>query len=357
MPIEFIDQYHLAMSRIHLSYKDLLLVPYEDDFCEIKSRQDPDISANFWLEDTLKIPLIASPMDTICGESMLDCLYNAGSLGIHTRYIGDENEQIKQLKAIKNLIAKGHKYIACATGVKDDVEKKTMALCDAGVNYICLDTANGNHIFTRDALKVMDKVRQKYKVAVIAGNVATGKSARRLAEHGATHVRVGFGSGGICSTRIVTGMGVPQLTAICDTVECFQDDKLFNDCKIISDGGIRNTGDIIKALWAGADFVMCGFLFSGCNECPNFNSENENQIYRGMASREVNNRKDVASEGVPIKVKRKGSAKDIVDECAGAIRSAFSYGSSYNINEFRNKVKAIRVSTLTNEETETIRSL
>ena len=338
-------------STVHLSYKDILLVPYDDDFCEIESRNYPDISTEICKGIKIDIPLISAPMDSVTGPNMAIALSKIGSLGILTRYIGQKDEQQTQVNDIK-LVREScpNAIIATAIGVKNDVWNIAKRLCDEGVNIICLDIANGNHIFMRDALREVSMLKQHYNISIIAGNVASGKSACRLAENGADAIKIGIGPGAACTTRRVVGFGCPQLHAIMDCSKSLKRAG-FYQTKIIADGGCRFSGDVVKALWAGADVVMAGFIFAGHDECPSFNDE---KLYRGMSSRTVSGRSDVAPEGVCMKVTSRGPVADTVLQYAAAIKSGLSMANAMNLDELRKNVRAIRVSTMSNEESDPI---
>lgn len=339
---------------VHLSFKDILLVPYDDDFCTVKSRSDPDISTEVCPGKKINIPLISSPMDSITERAMAIAMNKTGGLGVHTRYINDKDDLKKKLSAIRALNDRSDcPYPACAVGVVPErgVYEHVRQLCEAGLKIVCLDIANGNHIFMRDALKAVDKLKQQFGLSVMAGNVASGKAAKRLYEHGADAIRVGIGSGAICTTRRIVGFGIPQLTAIMDVRETFN--PLVDKVSIIADGGIRNSGDVCKALWAGADAVMSGFIFAGHDECPKFVGMS---MYRGMSSRTVSQRSDVAPEGVCFEVKRKGPVEPTIRDYAAAIRASLSMANAMTLDAFRKKVKAIRVSTVSNEESDPVRS-
>lgn len=336
--------------KVHLSYRDVLLVPYDDDFCEILSRNDPDISSEVCPGKKIDIPIVSSPMDTVTGPEMADKLAKLGCLGVLTRYINDPDEITKQVANVKYVKERNpEKWVACAIGVKTHVYDHVKQLCDVGMNIVCLDIANGNHIYMKNALEEVTKLKDEYDLSIIAGNVATGKSALRLAEYGADCIKVGVGSGAVCSTRRVTGYGVPQLTAIMDCYESLW--KAGIDICIMADGGIRHSGDAIKSYWGGGDTVMCGYLFAGHNECPVIDGE---KIYRGMSSRNVSRRSDIAAEGVCIKIENKGSVEHTVKEWAAAIRAGLSMGNAENILQLRANVSAIRVSTMSNSESDPV---
>ena len=329
---------------VHLSYRDVLLVPYDDDFCKVKSRNDPDISTILCNNKRIQIPIIAAPMDAICGDEMCIALERVGAIGIHTRYINEEDEAGKQIQSIRQMKEARLKHIAVATGVK---YHNILRLADEGADIICLDIANGNHMFMQSALKAVDDVKKVHsKLSIIAGNVASGEAAVRLSDHGADAVKVGIGPGAACTTRRVTGFGVPQFTAVMECAEALKS----RSTTVIADGGIRNSGDVVKALWAGADSVMAGYIFAGCAECPT----NGKRQYRGMSSRTVSGRSDIAPEGICMDVEDKGPVASVVQEYAAAIRAALSMGNAMRLHELRTNVRAIRVSTMSNEESDPV---
>ncbi len=336
---------------VHLSYKDILLVPYDDDFCTIASRNDPDISTEVCPGKSIKIPLISSPMDSITGSRMAIALGKEGCLGIHTRFINKEHERAMQLEEMETVCRSDINPIACAIGVKADAYSSAHALCELGTNIICLDIANGNHSYMRRALNSLLPLKETFDISFIAGNVATPQAAVRLAKAGADAIKIGIGPGAACTTRRVVGFGVPQFTAIVNCDTALRSAGYRDKVRLIADGGVRTSGDIIKALWAGADSVMCGYIFAGCDECPTFNGK---RMYRGMSSRTVSSRNDVAPEGICFDAEAKGPVSDVISQYAAAIRAACSMANANNLNELRRNVKAIRVSTMSNEESEPI---
>jgi IMP dehydrogenase len=194
-----------------------------------------------------------------------------------------------------------------------------------------LDVAHGDH---KNILFEIQRIKLNYpNIKLIVGNVATFFAANRLAELGVDAIKVGIGPGAACRTREVTGFGVPQFTAI---MECARVKKYFPDVKIIADGGIRNSGDIVKSLAAGADTVMIGSLLAGCNEAPNPGE------YYGNASEHVNGHR--APEGSYGKVKRTGSVEDVIKKLAWGIRSGLSYGGVRTIKELQENPEFVQIS-------------
>jgi IMP dehydrogenase len=206
---------------------------------------------------------------------------------------------------------------------------------------ICIDIAHGHHVMMRDALK---KLRSHFpdELHIMAGNVATLQAFDELADWGANSIRVGIGGGSICSTRIVTGHGVPTLQSVLDC------SISRHDVKIIADGGIKTTGDIVKAIAAGADFVMVGSMLAGTNETPGAVLETPSgekyKEYRGMASKKAQHSwrgKSSTPEGVSTTVPYKGSVKHSLQDIDGGLRSGLSYSGARTIKEFQNKASLI----------------
>lgn len=312
------------------SFDDVLLQP---KYSEIESRSQIDIS-NYLDEYTyLRLPVISSPMDTVTETNMATAISSSGGLGIIHRYNTIE-EQVELAKSVK-----GH--VAVAIGVTGDYEERADSLVKAGCRILCLDVAHGHHLLVRKALK---KLRKKFgnKVHLMAGNVATLEAFNDLADWGADSIRVGIGGGSICSTRLNTGHGVPTYQSV---VDCAQSDR---SAKLIADGGIKNAGDIVKALAAGADFVMLGSMLAGTDESPGeiFTSENKSyKVYRGMASRSAQMEwrgKSSSPEGVSTTIPYKGSVIDILQDITGNIKSGFSYSGATSLEILQSKATFIK---------------
>jgi len=268
---------------------------------------------------------------------------SCGGLGVIHRYDSIEN-QAKIAHASVDSTSLDQYAIAAAVGVSGDFEERAGALWDAGVKIICIDVAHGHHILVKRAL---EKLRGIFGQAVhlMAGNVATLGAFNALSDWGADSVRVGVGGGSICSTRVQTGHGVPTLQSILD---CARTDR---DTAIIADGGIRNSGDIVKCLAAGADFAMIGSLLSGTSETPGEvlkvgrNKVIQVKSYRGMASSEAQMewRGVISSqEGISTTVRCKGPVSDVLEDLSVGIRSVLSYSGARTITEFQAKSRFIR---------------
>ena len=323
-----------------LSYDDVLLEPRYSD---IRSRSEINISSNLGRGLVLQMPVISSPMDTISEGGMAVAMSAHGGTAIIHRYNSIE-EQIRQIKMAyaykdRNMV------IGAAVGVSGDFIERAVMLSHEFVNFICVDVAHGHHILMKEAL---EKLRTALgdDIHIMAGNVATLEGINDLADWGADSVRCNIGGGSICSTRIQTGHGMPGLQTIFD---CAMTDR---DVKIIADGGIRNSGDIVKALAAGADAVMCGSLFSGTDETPGKIFQDMDgtswKSYRGMASKEaqVDWRGQYNSfEGVATRVPYRGTVRNVLEDLERGIRSGFSYSGARTLEELHLKAKFVKQTT------------
>jgi IMP dehydrogenase len=314
-----------------LTYQDVLLVP---QYSDIRSRKEVDISSES-NGLVLPVPVIASPMDTVSENSMADAMNACGGLAIIHRY----NSPEEQAWHVSNTYG----LTGAAIGMTGDFRERAQAVIEAGAEVLCVDVAHGHHISMRTALEWLKN--NCGDVHIIAGNVATLDGFNALADWGADSVRCNIGGGSICTTRTQTGHGVPGLHTIFD---CAKSENA-GSVGIIADGGIRNSGDIVKALAAGADFVMLGSLLAGTTEAPGrviFDDDGKQyKAYRGMASREA--QKDWRGhhgtpEGVASRVPFRGSVTKIIEDLAGGVRSGFSYTGARNIRELQSKARFIR---------------
>ena len=319
-----------------LAFDDVLLSPR---FSAIESRSSIDVSTS--LRDLpFGLPMVSSPMDTVTESAMLKAMSESRGLGIVHRY----NTIQAQSSIVHRAHAEGAKNIGAAIGVSGDYIDRAKSLVMAGANVLCIDIAHGHHSLMKNALKCVRSMFDD-SVYIIAGNVATLEGFNDLSDWGADGVRVGIGGGSICSTRIQTGHGVPTFQSILD---CASSDR---DAALISDGGIRNSGDVCKALAAGADFVMLGSALAGTDESPGEVlhapevasgklTYSKQKVYRGMASIEaqVDWRGHAASEeGVSSTVPYRGSVEKVLSSLEKGLRSGMSYSGSSSLSEFRSK--------------------
>lgn len=319
-------------------FDDVLLVP---QFSDITSRKEIDLTSQLDRRYRFRLPIISSPMDTVTESPMARAMSDLGGLGVIHRYntITDQVEMIK--KSLDINYAEGNEVIGAAVGVSGDYLQRASLAAKAGAKVICIDIAHGHHALMRHALKTIRNTLGN-SVHIMAGNVATLEAFNDLSDWGADSVRVGIGGGSICSTRIKTGHGMPTLQSI---IECSQSDR---DTPLVADGGIRTSGDIVKALAAGADFVMLGSLLAGTEESPGnviYSGGERQKVYRGMASKDAQMdwRGHTASEeGVSSTVPYKGDLSGVIGSLEKGIRSGLSYSGARNLSELRSTAKFIQ---------------
>ncbi len=316
--------------RTGLSFDDVLLEP---KYSEITSRGKINIGNTLGNDLDFPIPIITAPMDTVTESAMAICMGSAGALGIIHRYNSIEEQATLVRNSMSHLIKVG-----AAIGTQGDYLERAIELVENGASVLCLDVAHGHHVLVRDALTELRK-RLPSRVHIMAGNVATKKAFYDLADWGAHSIRVGIGGGSICSTRIQTGHGIPTLQSVLDCSEASKDMNV----KLIADGGIKNSGDMVKALAAGADFVMAGSLFAGTTDTPGEiikTRGGDYKVYRGMASKEAQRawKGSVSSrEGISTHVPYKGPTEDVLEDLVVGIRSGFSYSGAKNIFELQTR--------------------
>ena len=315
-----------------VAYNDVLLVP---QYSNIKSRSEVSLESNLG-HAACKLPIIASPMDTISEIEMGITMSQEGGLAVVHRY-----NSIEKQNSIVEGIVFAECVAAAAIGASGDYLERATALYDAGARILCVDVAHGHHILMEEALH---ELRQIFgdMIHIMAGNVATLEGYNDLVDWGADSVRCNIGGGSICSTRTQTGHGVPGLQTI---IDCARSDRA---APIIADGGIRNSGDIVKALAAGADFVMLGSLLSGTDEAPGdiiSTRKGKFKSYRGMASADAQvewRGKASSLEGVATTVPCKGPVSDILKSLERGVRSGFSYSGARTLAELHSKAKFMR---------------
>lgn len=323
------------MNIEYLTFDDVLLVP---QYSDIASRSEVDLSHG---RLGLKAPIISANMDTVTEENMAIAMHNAGGLGIIHRFLSKE----RLLQIISRCRSAGAKP-AISIGINKDSDDLMMAAIQAAVSIYTIDVAHGHHKGVIERIKQLRGLTSHLKdIEIIAGNVVMPDGVKDLVEAGATIIKVGVGPGSMCTTRVITGHGFPQLSAI---LQCSEAAKRYG-VELIADGGIRNSGDIAKAIAAGADYVMVGKLFAGCDEAPGdkiLRNGSAVKQYRGMASREAQDaakRAQRTPEGVATQVKATGPLEPIMNNLKGGLASALSYSGAHNIKEFKKNAKFIRV--------------
>ena len=305
-----------------LTYDDISLVPTE--ISRIKSRKEVDTSTKFLQEELLQ-PVISSPMESVTGLIMAKELTNLGCLGILNRFdsslkkILEDDSNGKEIKAVS---------VALNTAI-DVIEKL------ATHNYIiCIDTANANN---HEVLHKAEEIKKRFNVRIIVGNIAHGATLEQLESAGADAVRVGIGSGSVCTTSIQTGIGIGQVTSLLDVLFARDEKKL--NIKIIADGGIKSPGDVVKAIALGADAAMLGRMLAGTKETPGEVIKYDDQLwkkYRGSASFGVKMKNEFI-EGEETMVPYKGVVQNVIDGISDGLKSSMSYMNCLNLNELREK--------------------
>ena len=314
-----------------LTFDDVLIMPAKSD---MRSRRDPSLTSHLTKKVKLEMPIISANMDTITEYDMALAMHQLGGLGILHRFITIE-EQASQARRLKEA---GVRHISASVGVGDEFKSRAKALIDVGVDIITIDIAHGHSV---QMMETMKWLKDTYPhIEIIAGNMAMPDAAEDLIEAGADAIKVGIGPGSMCTTRIITGCGVPQLTAIALCAEVAK----AHGVPVIADGGIRTSGDMVKAFAAGASSIMLGSMLSGTIETPG-EIKNGKKQYRGMASRSAQDSwrggvpTGMAPEGEATQVSVKGHVKDVILEVSGGIRSGMTYVNAQTIAEICEKAK------------------
>jgi IMP dehydrogenase len=329
------------------SFDDVLIIP---KYNKIFSRKDVSYKTRVTRNYSIDIPILAANMDTICESKMAIALGNLGGLGVIHRFMTIE-EQVEEVRKVKeqNLLT------AAAIGVKD-LESRVLSLANAGVNILVIDIAHGH---SKRAGKALDYLKENYpNLDIIAGNIATKDAAEYFLHKGADAVKVGIGPGSLCTTRLMTGAGVPQLTAIMDVYEATK-----GEIPICADGGIKKSADIVKAIGAGANTVMLGNLLAGTFESPGEIIERGGEklkLYRGSASysasvkkAELNKEEDtkpISVEGEETYIPYKGEIKMIIEKLLGGLASGMTYMGVENMNGIIGKADFIEMTNSGQEE-------
>lgn len=335
------------MYKQTITFGDVLLEP---QYSDITSRKEVSLKTPLDPHFGLDIPIIASPMDTVSEWEMASTMSSLGGMAVIHRY-NSIKEQVEQIE--KTFNDNSTALVGAAVGVSGDFVERAYECFEAGADVICVDVAHGDHSLMKEALRRLDDLLRG-KAHIMAGNVATLDGFNRLADWGADSIRVGIGGGSICSTRIQTGHGIPTLQSV---IDCGQTDR---DAILIADGGIKNSGDIVKALAAGADAVMLGSLLAGTEETPSETFRDRDgrcfKAYRGMASAEAQKAwrgKASSLEGVSTTIPCKGPVKNVVEELLTGVRSGLSYSGARDIPELRSKARFILQSHAASVESST----
>ncbi len=328
-----------------LTFDDVLLLPRFSSVTPANTNLNVSLSNSI----NLKLPFISSAMDTVTESKMAVAMAKNGGLGIIHRNLGIK-DQCAEIKKVK----KNNLKVGAAVGTSEKELIRARQLIDSGVDMLVIDTAHGH---SKNVLKILEKIKKFSKnLTLCAGNIATAEAAKLLYNSGADILKVGIGPGSICTTRMVAGIGVPQITAILNVKKAMNKKNI----KIISDGGIKFSGDIIKALAAGADAIMMGSIFAGTEESPGKKFKLKNKIYklyRGMGSigamssgsseryfqKKHKNKSKFVPEGVESRVQYKGKVSNIIYQLQGGLRSSMGYIGAGKIQEIQKKSKFIKI--------------
>jgi len=361
------------IGKLALTFDDVLLMPGYSDF----GRHEIELETKLTKKITLKSPFVSAPMDRVTEHKLAIALARIGGIGIIHRNltIEDQAEEVRKVKK-ENLL------VGAAVAAGPQFEPRVLALLEAGADVFVVDSAHG---FTKSSIETIRALKKKWPdIQVIAGNVATFDGAKALIDAGADGLRVGMGPGSICSTRIVSGMGVPQITALMETVRAAKEKQI----PVIADGGIRYSGDVVKAFAVGASSVMMGSFFASSLESPGQISKlNAKQVpsrfksiikdnietyefkeYRGMGSitameqgakvrsegefhgKEYEKNTVIVPEGVEGLVPIKGTVKEMVDLMSAGIRSGLYYAGAKSIAELWKSAELVQITTASLQE-------
>lgn len=348
-----------------LTFDDVLLLPGYSDF----SRSQISVATKLTRHIDLQAPFVSSPMDTVTEKDLAMSLASIGGIGILHRNLSVEDQALQ----VRDVKQEGF-LVGAAVGASDGYQERVNALSDVGVDVIVVDSAHG---YAKPIIEAIKWIKKTYpKIDVIGGNIATYDGAKALIEAGADALRVGMGPGAICTTRVISGMGVPQITALTETVRA----TASHNIPVIADGGIKYSGDMVKAFAVGASSVMMGSFFASCEEAPGeivelprsqvpqrFQSifeknkdEYRFKTYRGMGSvgamtqgakiksedeyhgKDYNERVLVA-EGVEGLVPVRGTVKELIDQALGGIKSGMYYVGAKNLKELSEKAEFIQI--------------
>ncbi len=338
------------VAMLGLTYDDVLLLPDASDVVP----SEVDTTTQLTRTISIAVPLISSAMDTVTESAMAIAMAKAGGIGIIHRNLPIA-DQVTHVKLVKNVGLAG-----AAVGVGDDGFARAQALIEAGVDVVVVDTAHGHHRAVLDAIARIKKFSPT--IQIIGGNVATRAGAQALINAGADAVKVGVGPGSICTTRVVAGVGVPQITAIMEAAKACNKAGI----PLIADGGLQYSGDIVKAIVAGANSVMLGSLLAGCQESPGELVEISGvkyKAYRGMGSLgamqsrgeqksyskdrymqdDVLSEDKLVPEGIEGKVIFRGSVEDVVHQLVGGLRSGMGYAGAPDIQTLRREGRLIQI--------------
>ncbi len=335
----------MGLIKEALTFDDVLLLPRYSSVVPSETNLNIKLSPSI----DLKLPFISSAMDTVTESKMAIEMAKNGGLGIIHRNL-KISEQSKEVEAVKRL----NLQVGAAVGTSFKELDRAKSLIDNGVDLIVVDTAHGH---SKNVFKIIDNLKKILKkTSLCVGNIATAEAAKSIYNSGADIIKVGIGPGSICTTRMVAGIGVPQVTAIMSVKQALKNKKI----KIISDGGIKFSGDLVKAVAAGADAIMMGSIFAGTDETPGKKFKLKNKLYklyRGMGSigamssgsseryfqKQHENKSKFVPEGVESRVEYKGSVSKIIYQLQGGLRSSMGYIGAKHLKDINKRSKFIKI--------------
>ena len=329
-----------------LTFDDVLLLPRYSNVLPSQT----DLTLKLTKKILLKVPFLSSAMDTVTESKMAIAMASSGGIGIIHRNLNIKKQTREVIKVKKNNL-----LVGAAVGTNIEDLDRAKSLIDSNCDLIVIDTAHGH---SQKVLNILSKLKKinRGTIPICVGNVATGEAASKLYNEGADIIKVGIGPGSICTTRMVAGIGVPQISAIIDVKNALKKKKI----KIISDGGIKFSGDIAKALAAGADAIMMGSIFAGTDESPGKKFKLKGKIYkqyRGMGSigamssgsagryfqKNFKDKSKFVPEGVEGRVEYKGNVSEIIYQLQGGLRSSMGYIGAKKLEEVSKNAKFIKI--------------
>ena len=328
-----------------LTFDDVLLLPQYSNVLP----SETDISLRLTNKINLGAPFLSSAMDTVTESKMAIAIAKAGGIGIIHRNLNIKKQSKEIIKVKKKKL-----FVGAAVGTNEEDVDRAKSLIDSGCDLIVIDTAHGHSKKVLETLSKLKKIDNSIPFCV--GNIATGEAAKKLYNSGADIIKIGIGPGSICTTRMVAGIGVPQISAILEVKNALKNKKI----KIISDGGIKFSGDIAKALAAGADAIMMGSIFAGTDESPGKKFKAKGKFYkqyRGMGSigamssgsanryfqKNFKDKSKFVPEGVEGRVEYKGSVSKIIYQLKGGLRSSMGYIGAHNLGQITKNAKFIKI--------------
>lgn len=321
--------------RDGITFDDLLLVP---KYSDIKSRSDVDLSVDI-KGVKYSYPIVPANMQSVVGIEMARSILNRKGLCILHRFMSIE-EQISIIEELRYAFHKFSDYFVCSVGVKEESKEHVAKFAKLGIKIFCIDIAHGD---SAHGVDMTQWIRKNYPDStIISGNVATYSGSMKLWDNGADVVKSGIGNGSLCSTRIETGCGVPQVTALIESLRAKNDyeNRTGRKVYLISDGGCRNPGDYVKALTM-ADMVMTGHIFAGCAETPGQVLSIMGKTYKEYRGSSTHKASHI--EGVIAMVPTKGKFSDILHKLLEGISSGCSYQGAHNLIELKDNPEFIRI--------------